>query len=121
MKPLLKKDLPNFMERFGSFIDGEVRHVEVVSPTVIKVVLAGQDSARAFDWITVELEFSNVSDAGLLDNSKLSLIDMSEAISIINEDNLFAFGLGQYSNLSSIKNSNLYIISESIKYLEGAF
>ncbi len=121
MKPLLKKELPNFLERFDSFIDGEVRHVEVVSPTIIKVTLAGQDSARGFDWITVEFEFGGVSDARLLDSSKLSLLDMSEAISLISENNMFAFGLGKYSNLSGIKNSSFYIICETLKYQEGTF
>lgn len=121
MKPLLKKELPDFLKRFDSFIDGEIRHVEIISPTVIKVTLAGQDSARGFDWITVEFEFGGVSDARLLDDSKLSFADMSEAISLINEDDSFAFGLGRYSSLSGVKNSSFYIISDTLKYQEGTF
>lgn len=121
MKPLLAKDLPNFIKRFGNFLDAEIRSVEVISSTVMQVVIACQDSARGFDWLTLNLEFSGVTDAVLLDNSKLTLVDMSDGISLINEDKTFAFGLGDYNNLSGIKNALSYIISSSIKYEEGSF
>ena len=121
MKPLLAKDLPTFLERFGNFIDAEFRHVEVISPTTMNITLACQDSARGFDWITINLEFSGINDARLLDNSKLLHVDMADAASIITEDNNFAFGLGKYSTILSIKNSAFYIICENIKYKEGSF
>jgi len=121
MKPLLKKDLPAFLERFGNFIDSEFRHVDIVSPTVIKITLAGQDSARGFDWITVEFEFNGVSDVRLLDNSKLPHVDMGDGISIIYEDGLFAFGIGEYTTISSLKSSTFQITSSSLKYQEGQF
>ena len=121
MKPLLPKELPSFIKRFGNFIDAEIRTIEVISPTTMKVVIACQDSARGFDWLTINLEFTDISDARLLDNSKLPLIDMSDGISLIYEDNSFAFGIGDYYNLSGIKNATSYIISSSIKYEEGSF
>jgi|OM-RGC.v1.028079841 hypothetical protein len=121
VKPLLAKDLPNFTSRFGNFVDAEIRSVEVISATIIQVIIACQDSARGFDWLTLNFEFSAVSDARLLDNSKLNLVDMSEGISLINEDNYFAFAIGDYHNLSGIKNATSYIISSSIKYEEGQF
>ena len=121
MKPLLKKDLPTFLKRFGSFIDAEFRHIEVVSPTVICITLAGQDSARGFDWITVEFEFSGVSDARLIDSSKLSHVDVGDGISIIYEDGLFAFGIGEYTTISGLKSSTCQITSSSLKYQEGQF
>jgi len=121
MKPLLAKELPNFTSRFGNFIDAEIRSIEVLSPISMKVVIACQDSARGFDWLTLNLEFSAVSDARLLEDSKLSLIDMSDGVSLIYEDNNFGFGIGEYHNLSGIKNATSYIISSSIKYEEGQF
>ena len=121
MKPLLSKEVNSFLERFGNFIDAEFRHVEVLSPTAINITLACQDSARGFDWISLNLEFSGISDARLLDSSKLLHVDMSDAVSIITKDNSFAFGLGSYSTISSIKNSAFYIICENIKYEEGSF
>ena len=70
MKPLLNKELPNFLKRFGNFVDGEIRSVDIVSPTQMKLILAGQDEARGFDWLTIEFLFDGVSDAKLIDSSK---------------------------------------------------
>jgi len=119
MKPLTNID--EFLKRFDNFKDGELRSIEVISPTAMLVTLAGQDGAREFNWITVKLELSNVSDARLLDDKKLSLIDMSDGVSIINDKNILAFGVGKCYNLSSVKNSVCYIQSSSVKYEEGLF
>jgi len=119
LKPLTKID--EFLKRFDNFKDGEVRLLEVISPTTMKITLAGQDSARDFDWITVSLEFSNVSDAKLLEQNRLALIDMSDGVNIINENNSLAFAIGECYNISAIKTSVCYIVSSSIKYEEGLF
>ena len=120
MKPLLAKDLAAFMQRFNNFKDGEFRSLEVISPTTMKIILAGQDEARAFDWIIIELEFNGVSDARLLDSSKLHLVDMSDGVNLIH-DKKIAFGIGEYDNISSMKNSTCYIICKDVKYQEGTF
>jgi len=119
MKPIT--NIEKFLKRFDSFKDGELRSMKIISPTVMLVTLAVQDSAREFDWITVDLEFNGITDAKLLDESKLSLIDMSDGISIINNDKKFAFGIGECYNISSIKNSTSFIESQSLKYKEGSF
>jgi hypothetical protein len=121
MKPLLSKELPIFIKRFGNFIDAEIRCVEIVSPTTIKVIIACQDGARAFDWITLELKFSGISDAKLLDNSKLSYVDTSSGMNIIYENDNFHFCIGNYNSVSGIKNAVSYIISSNIKYEENSF
>lgn len=120
MKPLLAKNLAAFMQRFNNFKDGEFRSLEVISPATMKITLAGQDEARAFDWISLELELNGVNDARLLESSKLHLVDMSEGINLIYDKN-FAFGVGEYDSLSSIANSTCYIICTDIKYQEGNF
>jgi len=119
MKPLT--DVDTFLKRFDNFKDGEFRSIEILSPTKMLVTLAGQDEARAFDWISLKLEFNNVTDARVLDNSKLSLVDMSDGISILNENNTLAFGIGECYNASSIKSSSCYIESSSLKFEEGLF
>lgn len=119
VKPLLAKDLNSFAQRFGNFIDAELRHVEIVSPTTICITIATQDAARAFDWITLKLEFSGVSEAKLVE--KLSFVDMSEGVTLLYEDNVFAFGISKCSNLSSIKTSTCHIIGADLKYQEGSF
>ena len=121
MKPLLAKDINTFLKRFNNFRDGELRSIEVISPTQMKVTLAGQDEGRSFDWISLELEFSGVNDARLVENSKLSFIDMYEGISILSDSKYFAFAIGEYDSISESKNSTFYIISTSLKYKEGAF
>lgn len=121
MRPLLSKELPVFIKRFGNFIDAEIRCVEVLSPTTIKIVIACQDGARAFDWITLDLEFSAISDAKLIDNSKLSYIDTSFGMNIIYENDNYYFCIGNYNSESGIKNAVSYIISSNIKYEENLF
>ena len=119
MKPLTNID--EFLKRFDNFKNGEFRSIEIISPTTMLVSLAGQDNARAFDWISLKLEFNNVSNAKLLNESKLSLVDMSDGINIINENNNLAFGIGKCYNISSIKTSICYVECASIKYEEGLF
>jgi len=121
MKPLLIKDLPIFLKRFGNFIDAEIRSIEILSPVNIKIVIAGQDSARGFDWITVELDFNDVSDAKLIDSDKLHLLDMSNGISLLSKDTDYYFCLDNYSSISSMPNSMFYIKSSNLKYKEGLF
>jgi len=121
MKPLLAKDLALFMQRFDNFKDGEFRSLEVISPLSMKLIFAVQDAAKEFDWITLELEFEGVSDAKLLDASKLHLIDMSDGVNIINEEKRYAFGIGDYKNITNIKDSISYIIASSVKYKENSF
>ena len=121
MRPLLAKNLPLFMQRFDRFKDGEFRSLEVTSPSSMKLIFAVQDSAKEFDWITLELEFQGVSDARLLETSKLHLIDMSDGVNIISEANSYAFGIGNYQNITSMKDSICYIIASSLKYKENSF
>jgi len=109
------------LDRFSHFKDAEFRSIDILSPTHIKLLFATQDSARDFDWITVELEFNGVNDARLLQKHQLSLVDLSDGISIIKKDGLFAFGVSECYNLSTIKNSNCFIISTGFKYQEGSF
>jgi hypothetical protein len=121
MKPLLQTKLPEFLERFEHFKDAEFRSIDIISPTLIKTTFALQDGARAFDWITITLEFNGVSDAKLLQESHLSFVDMSEGISLLYLENKFAFGISECYNISDIKNSSCYLISDSLKYEEGQF
>ena len=121
MKPLLKKELSPFLERFDSFKEGEIRSLELLSPTQISLTLTAQDKARSFDWVSITLEFNGVSDAQLLTEQKLSFMDMSEGITLLSENNQFAFGIGECYNNATLKSSACFIISQNIKYKEAAF
>ncbi len=121
MKPLLKNDLNTFLKRFDNFIDAELRSIEIVSPTVVKITFAAQDAARGFDWITIEFEFNGVSDARVLENSKLPHVDLSSGITLLFTDNTFTFALGAYNTPLTATNSICYLKAASIKYKEGSF
>ena len=112
MKPLLKNTLDSFLKRFGNFIDAEIRSIDATSPTTISAVIACQDSARGFDWLTINFEFCGVIDASLIQNSKLRFIDMSSGLDITYRDGSFVF---------SINNATIFIKSSTIKYEEGLF
>jgi hypothetical protein len=121
MKPLTQTQLKKFLERFDNFKDAQLRLLEIVSATELKLTLATQDSARAFDWITLTLLFTGVKDAQLVSDDKLHLIDMSEGISLFHDKAAFAFAIGACYNITTVKNSIFYILSENLKYEEGSF
>jgi len=121
MKPLLAKEIDFFLKRFDNFRNGEFRHVEIISPLTIVITLSAQDEAKAFDWVSITLEFNGVSDARIVDNSKLNLVDMSDGISILCEDNKFYFGIGNCNNIANIKTSTCHIESSSLRYQQGSF
>ncbi len=112
MKPLLKTDIKSFLERFESFKDAEFRSIYINSPFNITLTFAVQDAGRDFDWITIKLEFEGVSNASLIEESKLEYVDMSDGINITHNGTSFAL---------KIINSTCHIESSSLKYEEGLF
>ena len=121
MKNLAPSAIESFLERFDNFIDAEFRSVEVVDPFEMKVVLAAQDKARDFDWVSVSLLFSEVQAAHLVEENQLTFLDMSDGVSILYEDGTFAFGNTKCYNISALQSASLYIIAKTLKYEEGAF
>ncbi|WP_297441142.1 hypothetical protein [Sulfurimonas sp.] len=109
------------LDRFDNFKDAQLRLVEVVSPSHIKVTLGVQDKARDFDWISLTLEFTGIVDARLPKENQLEFIDMSDGVSILKDDNKFVFAIGACYNISTIKNSIFYIISTDLKSYESPF
>ena len=121
MKPLHVSSLKDFLARFENFIGCEIKTITLKSPTVINIRISVQDSGRGFDWIDVNLECSNVSDAKLLEESKLSFLNMQEGINIFFDDKKYVFSYGDYSDIENAKDSPLYIICDSIKFEELPF
>ena len=119
MKPIT--NVNEFLKRFDNFKDAEFRSAETPSPTTVVLTFAVQDGARDFDWLTITLEFTGVSDAKLLEQSKLSLVDTQDGISLIVNESGIGFAIGNYKNQSSIIDSICYLKSSTVKYSEGAF
>jgi hypothetical protein len=116
MQPLNKSALKNFLQRFANFEGAIFQSLKIISATQIRVTLDVQDSAKEFDWVRLMLEFSEISDAKLMDDAKLSLVDLSEGISLLHESDSFAITFEHYETIESLKNSSFYIIAKSIKY-----
>lgn len=121
MKPLHASEIKNFLSRFDTFKGSELKAIAVKSPALLELTISTQDSTRDYDWIDISLEFSNVSDAKLLENNTLSFLDMQEGITIFSEMKKFVFCHGKYSELQNAKNSALYIVSDSLKFEELPF
>ena len=121
MRPISKKELTTFVERFENFKDAELRSLEVLSASSLQLTLATQDKARAYDWITIKLLFNGITDAKLPEEKQLSFIDMSEGANIIIDEEKFAFGIGACYNISNIQTSVFYVIATELKYEEDQF
>ncbi len=121
MKPLHVSELNNFLSRFQRFIGSEIKTITLKSPTVIEVSVSVQDAARQYDWIDLVFELSNVSNALLMENSKLAYLDMSEGITVIVSAKEAIFCYGDYVSHESAKDSPLHIFAQSIKFKELPF
>ena len=117
MKPLSKKDLPAFLERFSDLTGGELVSLEIVSPIAFKIALTVQDKNRGFDWVNLNFEFSGVTEARLVEDKTLKAVDMQEGGNIVFTDEGIEVGFGSGEYLSS----PLRLRTEILKYEETNF
>ncbi len=121
MKPLISTQKTNLLNRIDNAVDGELYAVTMNSAENFTIELSVQDANRGHDWINIAFEIDGVSDARLLDDSKISMVDMSEGISIVFEDGSCAVGIGQYNSIEAMKSAALYLIGTTLKYEERPF
>ncbi len=119
MKPLLHTTLEDFLYRFESFANSELNEIDIISPTSIKLMVSAQDRQRSFDWIGLDFLFEEVVEANLIESEKLKHVDMDDGLSIIHENGLFYFMIGNYKTANGTKDALCYIISKSLKYQEA--
>ena len=119
MKPLLHTALEDFLYRFENFTSSELNEIDVITPTSIKLLVSTQDRQRSFDWIGLDFLFEEVVEANLIENEKLKHVDMDEGLSIVHENGLFYFMIGNYKTANGTKDALCYIISKSLKYQEA--
>ena len=117
MKPLSKNDLNTFLERFDDVRGGELVSLEMITPTSFKITLTAQDKNRAFDWVNLNLEFSGVTDAKLLDDHALKAVDMEQGVNMNYTDEGIEVGFGSREYLSS----PLHLRTTNLKYEETSF
>jgi hypothetical protein len=119
MKPLTPTESLQLLERTQSFQDSEITSINILSANEISLEINTQDKSRAFDWIKIVLHFKDVIDAKLIQNTLL--LDMSEGATIFFENENIIFGVGNYKNYISIKDSVLFLEALSIKIEEFPF
>ena len=119
MKPLSYTMLEDFLYRFENFVNSELNEIDIITPTSIKLMISTQDRQRSFDWIGLDFLFEEVVEANLVENDKLKYIDMDDGLSIIYENGLFYFMIGDYKTVNGTKDALCYIVSKSLKYREA--
>jgi len=121
MKPLNKKSALELLARIDNGINCEIQSITPTSATVIDIRISVQDAGRGYDWIDIILSFDGVSNARLVEDAKLAYLGMQEGVSIVFEEGLVGFSLGEASTLHSVKDAALYVLCETLKYEETQF
>ena len=121
MKPLNKKSASELLTRIDHGIDAEVKSLVMNNPTNFTIELSVQDKNRGYDWINIAFNVDAVCDANLLDEHKLSFLDLNDGISLVFEGDLYGFGVGSYKNISALQASSLYLVGHSMKFEERLF
>jgi len=121
MKPLLSNQISELLTRIDNAVDGELFSVIMNNPQNFTIELSVQDKNRGYDWINIAFEVDGVIDAKLVDDTKLTHVDISEGVTLISEEGFFGIGVGDYSSIEALKSATLYLIGTSLKYEERPF
>ena len=121
MKPLLPNKTAELLTRIDDATDGELVSIIMNNPQNFTVELSVQDKNRGYDWINIAFEIDGVVNANLLDEAKLSLVDMSEGITLLFEEGLYGIGVGDYKSIEALKSAPVYLIGNALKYEERPF
>ncbi len=119
IKPLNDSSLAQLLARIENGRYGEVRTITPLSPTSIEIRLSVQDTARGYDWIDLAFVINGVSDAKLVNDNVLGLLDMRDGICGEIESQRCGLAMGEYNG--RLNESSLYIIGTSMGYKELPF
>ena len=119
VKPLDATRLEQLLNRIENARYGEIRTLTTLSPTSIEIRLSVQDTARGYDWIDIAFVINGVSDAKLVGDNVLGLLDMREGICAQIESGRCGLAVGEY--LGRFNESSLYIVGTSMGYKELPF
>ena len=121
MKPLNTNKLPELLTRIDQAINGELYSITMNNPQNFTVELSVQDKNRGYDWINIAFEIEGVSDAKLLEDKQLTLVDMSEGITLLHKASSILFAIGNYNSIESAKSAVMFLEGTSLKYEERPF
>ncbi len=111
------EEINTLLEKYNNFKDAQIRSIQTLSDSSKVLTLVVQDDDGE-DINTVKIEFNNVTNSKILDNSVLSYMDMGFGISIIKEHDLYGFALGSGTAMLHVLNAPLYIIASDINIEE---
>lgn len=110
-------EIISLLKKYNNFKYAQVRSIEQFPDNSKTLTLAILDDDEE-DLNIVEIEFSNVQNSRILQNSVLGFLDMSSGISIIKENNLYGFALGSGTAMLHVHNAPLFIVAADIKIQE---
>lgn len=105
------------LEKYNNFKAAQIRSVQPLTETSKLVTLVIQDDDGE-DINTVLLEFDDIKQSRILENSVLPFLDMMSGITLIKEHNLYGFGLGSGTAMLHVHNAPLYIVASDVKIEE---
>jgi len=111
------EEINALLEKYNHFKYEQIRSVKWITDTSILLTLVIQDD-EGEDVESIEIEFSDIKESRLLENSVLPLMDMTSGITIIEEHGLYGFALGSGSAMLHVHNAPLYIVASGIKLKE---
>ncbi|MCO4845264.1 MAG: hypothetical protein KC427_04520 [Sulfurovum sp.] len=107
------EQINTLLEKYNNFKDAQIRSIQSLSDTskVLTIVVQDDDGE---DLNTVKIEFNNITNSQILDNSVLPYMDMGFGISIIKEHDLYGFALGSGTAMLHVYNAPLFIVASDI-------
>lgn len=112
------EEINNLLEKYHNFRDAQIRSVQNLTETSKRLTIAIMDDDGE-DTGSVTLEFDGITESRILDNSVLAFLDMMRGITLIKENDLYGFGLGQGSAMLQVHNAPMYIIASQMKIEEN--
>jgi len=108
------EEINSLLKKYKNFIGAQVRSIRTTSETSKVMTLVLQDDDGE-DISSVKLEFINVNSSRTLPDSALAYMDMMSGISIIYENEKYAFTIGRATTMLAVHNTPVFIISDDIK------
>ena len=111
------EEIDTLLKKYNNFKYEQLRSIQQL-PDGSKIVTLVVQDEDGEDTNTVKLEFNNINDSKILVNDVLSFLDMTSGITLIKENNLYGFAIGNGSAMLQVHNAPLYIIASDVKIIE---
>ena len=109
------EEINALLAKHNKFQYAQIRSIEQLSDNSKTLTIVVQDDDGEEDLHTIKIEFIGIKNSRILQNNVLGYLDMSFGISIIKENDLYGFALGNGSAMLHVHNAPLFLISSDIK------